>query len=172
MPDLKYICGLTNSKEIVSEIEWRDSRLEIEEGLHPPDVIGVEDNTRASFPLKLRHADSYIAERIALLGDAAHVMHPLAGQGLNQGMLDVQALCEILQDCKHLGQDIGSVLTLEPYATKRYLENHIIMGVVDKLHKLYSIESGPLVTLRSWGLEVVNELDRVKAAIMQQASGK
>lgn len=97
-------------------------------------------------------------------------MHPLAGQGLNQGILDVRALYAVLVKAMEVGQDVGSVFTLETYASERYLQNHVIMGVLDKLHKLYSYESGPFVQLRSWGLKMINEVDILKGAIMRQAS--
>ncbi|RYC60581.1 hypothetical protein CHU98_g5637 [Xylaria longipes] len=69
------------------------------------------------------------------------------------------------------GQDVGARMSLEPYNAERYVANHVLLGVVDKLHKLYSVESGPLVPLRSWGLSAVNAMGPLKGFFMQQAAG-
>ena len=69
------------------------------------------------------------------------------------------------------GQDIGAQLSLESYPAARYAVNNTLLGVVDKLHKLYSVQSGPLVPLRSWGLSAVDALGPLKAFFMEQASG-
>ena len=105
--DLNYIFTLTSAEEIENEITWRESLLKEDENTFPPRVIGVEDSSRAAFPLKLNHVDEYTAPRIALVGDAAHTVHPLAGQGLNLGLADVKSLCAVIQESLLLGQDIG-----------------------------------------------------------------
>ncbi|KAH8116514.1 ubiquinone biosynthesis hydrox [Phellopilus nigrolimitatus] len=142
--------------------------------LVPPVVTSIQPGTVASFPLRFAHADSYFGEdergsRTALLGDAAHTTHPLAGQGLNMGLGDAQALAECIQSAVRVGGDIGSRTALLPYARARYFENHKLLSTVDKLHKLYGSTLPPLVWARSVGLEVVNELDLLKAAIMMTA---
>lgn len=106
-----------------------------------------------------------------LFSDAAHTIHPLAGQGLNQGQGDIQALVETIKEAVQSGQDIGSLLALESYNARRYAANNLLLGVVDKLHKLYSVGSGPLVGLRSWGLSAVNAVTPLKTFFMQQAAG-
>jgi ubiquinone biosynthesis monooxygenase Coq6 len=131
----------------------------------------VQEGSIASFPLKLRHADTYTGERVALVGDAAHTIHPLAGQGLNQGQGDAQSLVKTIEFAVSHGQDLGAQLSLESYNSERYAANHIILNVCDKLHKLYSVESGPLVPLRSVGLRAVNALGPLKNFFMEQASG-
>jgi len=141
----------------------------------PPLVTSIQPGTIASFPLKYNHADSYLGEgpgsRTVLVGDAAHTVHPLAGQGLNLGLGDVECLARcIAQTLKH-GGDIGSFTALRPYARERYFANHKVMSAVDKLHKLYSSTLEPVVWARSVGLEVLNELDSVKAALMMDAGG-
>ena len=105
--DLKYILCLTDPEEIEKEIIWRESLLKQDENRFPPRIIGVEDSSRTSFPLKLNHVDEYIAPRIALVGDAAHTVHPLAGQGLNLGLADAKSLCSVIQQSISHGQDIG-----------------------------------------------------------------
>src|SRR5690606_35003062 len=112
--DLKFYETLKEG--IVDDVQWRESVTKYDENMVPARAIGVQDGTRASFPLKLRHADSYISERTALVGygrinnqvedlsdiltdirDAAHTVHPLAGQGLNQGLGDAQSLIRAIE---------------------------------------------------------------------------
>ncbi|KAI0083468.1 hypothetical protein BDY19DRAFT_900279 [Irpex rosettiformis] len=140
---------------------------------YPPLVTSVQPGTVASFPLKFSHADSYIGEgrgaRTVLVGDAAHTIHPLAGQGLNLGLADVEALSECIVDALSLGGDIGSYTALTPYARTRYFENHKMLSACDKLHKLYASTAEPVVWARSVGVEVLNELDALKGALMMSA---
>jgi ubiquinone biosynthesis monooxygenase Coq6 len=105
--DLKYLTTLNSPEEIENEITWRESLLKEDENMFPPRVIAVEENSRAAFPLKLNHVDEYTTSRIALVGDAAHTIHPLAGQGLNLGIADVKSLSATIQESLSLGQDIG-----------------------------------------------------------------
>ncbi|KAJ7043529.1 hypothetical protein C8F04DRAFT_1389674 [Mycena alexandri] len=183
--------------QIQAEIAWRERSHAIDETsayasasieakiqgipptgaeLLPPLVTSLQPGTVASFPLRFNHTDSYLGEgtgsRTVLVGDAAHTVHPLAGQGLNLGLADVECLARCIQDALLQGGDVGSRTALLPYAQERYFENHKIMSVMDKLHKLYSTSFEPVVWARSVGLEVVNEFDSVKAALMMEASGK
>lgn len=153
------------------ELVWRTQHTQFDARMIPQTVVGVQEGTIASFPLKLRHADTYIGERVALVGDAAHTIHPLAGQGLNQGQGDVQSLVKTIEYAVTHGQDLGTQMSLESYNSERYAANHVLLGVCDKLHKLYSVESGPLIPLRSIGLKAVNSLTPLKTFFMQQASG-
>lgn len=153
------------------ELAWRLQHTKVETQKVPQSVIGVQEGSVASFPLKMRHADTYIGERVALVGDAAHTVHPLAGQGLNQGQGDVESLVQTIESAVSHGQDIGVQMSLEPYNSERYATNHVLLGVVDKLHKLYSVDSGPLVPLRSIGLRAVNAMGPMKQFFMEQAAG-
>jgi ubiquinone biosynthesis monooxygenase Coq6 len=103
--------------------------------------------------------------------DAAHTIHPLAGQGLNQGQGDVASLVKTIEAAVRAGQDIGSLLSLEAYNSERYAANNLVMGVCDKLHKLYSVQSGPVVLLRSLGLDAVNRMGMLKGFLMRTAAG-
>ncbi|KFA80267.1 hypothetical protein S40288_04537 [Stachybotrys chartarum IBT 40288] len=152
------------------ELAWRLQHTPVAADTLPQAVVGVQEGTVASFPLKMRHADTYIGERVALVGDAAHTIHPLAGQGLNQGQADVQSLAKAIQYAVEHGQDLGTYMWLESYNSERYAANHVMLGVCDKLHKLYSVDSGPLVPLRSVGLRAVNALGPLKSFLMEQAS--
>ncbi|KAH9059062.1 hypothetical protein EDB87DRAFT_1685008 [Lactarius vividus] len=138
----------------------------------PPHVASIQPGTIASFPLRFRHAEEYIGSRTVLIGDAAHIVHPLAGQGLNLGLGDAAALARCVSTALALGGDIGSRTALAPYARERYFENHKVMSVVDKLHKLYASTAPPVVWARSTGLEVLNELDTLKAGIVGAAGGQ
>ncbi|KAH7170786.1 hypothetical protein EDB81DRAFT_179752 [Dactylonectria macrodidyma] len=166
--DINYMHSIPQNQD--EELSWRTQHTHIDARAVPQAVVGVQEGTVASFPLKLRHADTYIGERVALIGDAAHTIHPLAGQGLNQGQGDVQSLAKTIEYAVSHGQDLGSTLSLEPYTSERYAANHVILGVCDKLHKLYAVESGPLVPLRSIGLRAVNALGPLKNFFMEQAS--
>jgi ubiquinone biosynthesis monooxygenase Coq6 len=167
--DLEYMH--TQESGQAEEYSWRLEHTPFDYRAVPQTVIGVQEGTVASFPLKLRHADTYIAERVALVGDAAHTIHPLAGQGLNQGQGDVQSLAKTIEYAVRHGQDIGVTMSLDPYVSERYAANHVLLGVCDKLHKLYSVGSGPLVPLRSAGLSAVNALGPLKTFLMNQAAG-
>ncbi|KAI1264292.1 hypothetical protein F5Y18DRAFT_391778 [Xylariaceae sp. FL1019] len=167
--DLQYMHTMPSGHE--DEVAWRLQNTSFDAQAIPQTVIGVQEGTVASFPLKMRHADTYIGERVALVGDAAHTVHPLAGQGLNQGQGDVESLAKTIDYAVSHGQDIGARMSLESYNSERYAANHVLLGVVDKLHKLYAVESGPLVPLRSWGLNAVNAMGPLKGFFMQQAAG-
>lgn len=181
--DLQYYYTALENKtitgpELIEDVEYRinekfnsfkDDSLIDEQ--YPPKVIDVLDKSRARFPLKLSHADTYVVERIALVGDAAHTTHPLAGQGLNMGQGDVESLVKALENARTRGLDIGSLLALEPYWADRYPTNNMLLGVVDKLHKLYSTDFGPIVGLRTLGLNLVNNLQPLKDLMMGKVSG-
>lgn len=168
--DLKYMSSLSSG--LIDEVQWRleTTVLHDEDNTVPIPVVDVLENTRASFPLKMKHADTYISERVALVGDAAHTTHPLAGQGLNMGQSDVEHLVNALELAMNRGLDVGSTLSLEPYWANAYTSNHFKLGVVDKLHKLYSTDFYPLVQLRSYGLDFVNSQDWIKRFLMRRAS--
>jgi ubiquinone biosynthesis monooxygenase Coq6 len=168
--DLEYLHRLDSG--IADELEWRleNVKIEDEDNNVPIRIVDVQQGSRASFPLKMRHADTYVGERIALVGDAAHSTHPLAGQGLNMGQSDVANLVAAIETATNRGLDIGNLIALEPYWKNSYLANHAKLGVVDKLHKLYSTDFGPLVQLRSVGLNLVNDMTWMKRYLMSSAS--
>lgn len=170
MADLEYLHTIDSG--IVEEVQWRmqHTKIEDEDNSVPIPVVNVLEGTRANFPLKMKHVDTYIGDRVALVGDAAHTTHPLAGQGLNMGQSDVANLVKSLETAMLRGLDIGTPLALESYWKQSYLSNHAKLGVVDKLHKLYSTDFYPVVQLRSWGLDLVNSSDAVKRFFMSQAS--
>ncbi|KAL7629597.1 putative ubiquinone biosynthesis monooxygenase [Parahypoxylon ruwenzoriense] len=167
--DLEFMHTLSSGQE--DELSWRLEHTQFDRQAIPQTAVRVQEGTVASFPLKMRHADTYIGERVALVGDAAHSVHPLGGQGLNQGQGDVESLVKTIAYAVAHGQDIGSRMALEPYNAERYGPNHVLLGVCDKLHKIYSVGSGPLVPLRTLGLNAVNALGPLKNFVMDQAAG-
>jgi ubiquinone biosynthesis monooxygenase Coq6 len=167
--DLEYLHTLSSGQ--ADEVTWREQHTPVNQRAVPMRVAKVQDGTIASFPLRMRHADTYTGERVALVGDAAHTIHPLAGQGLNQGQGDAAALVRTISHAVQTGQDIGSTLALESYTSERYAENNAMLGVCDKLHRLYSVESGPLVGLRSLGLRAVDAMGPLKGFFMGRAAG-
>jgi 2-octaprenyl-6-methoxyphenol hydroxylase len=126
---------------------------------------------RQSFPLDMQIARAFVADRLALIGDAAHVVHPLAGQGLNIGMRDVAALAETLVDATRLGLDIGSQATLERYSRWRRFDSAFSAAVIDGLNRLFSNDSAPLRSLRDLGLGLVDRAPPLKRFLVNEAAG-
>ncbi|MDY0882232.1 UbiH/UbiF/VisC/COQ6 family ubiquinone biosynthesis hydroxylase [Dongia soli] len=126
---------------------------------------------RFSYPLKLLVAEKYLADRMVLVGDAAHGIHPIAGQGFNLGIRDVAALAEVLVDARRLGQDIGSPLVLERYARWRRFDNLLLVGVTDGLTRLFSNDLPPLRLARDLGFALFNKLKPAKRLAMRHAMG-
>ncbi|MER9598994.1 MULTISPECIES: ubiquinone biosynthesis hydroxylase [unclassified Mesorhizobium] len=132
--------------------------------------IHIADKPRA-WPLRLTIARAFVAPRIALAGDAAHGIHPIAGQGLNLGFKDVAALAEVVVEADRLGQDIGALDVLERYQQWRRFDT-VQMGITtDVLNRLFSNDFGPLRTLRDVGLGLVERMPRLKEFFIRQASG-
>jgi 2-octaprenyl-6-methoxyphenol hydroxylase len=126
---------------------------------------------RFAYPLTLVHAERYIDRRLALLGDAAHAIHPIAGQGLNLGLRDVAALAETLVDAHRLGLDVGDALVLERYQSWRRFDNMTLLAVTDGLNRLFSNDVAPLRMARDLGLAAVNRMPPLKRLFMRHAMG-
>ena len=126
---------------------------------------------RWSYPLSLMHAARYSAERLALIGDAAHVIHPIAGQGLNLGLRDVAALAELIVEARRIGLDIGNSETLARYERWRRFDNTALAAVTDGLNRLFSNEIPPLAAIRDAGLATVNRLPPLRRLFMRHAMG-
>jgi 2-octaprenyl-6-methoxyphenol hydroxylase len=126
---------------------------------------------RQSFPLDMQIARSFVADRLALIGDAAHAVHPLAGQGLNIGMRDVAALVETVIDATRLGLDIGTLPQLERYERWRRFDSAFSAAVMDGLNRLFSNDSAPLRVLRDLGLGLVDRAPALKRFFVSEAAG-
>jgi 2-octaprenyl-6-methoxyphenol hydroxylase len=126
---------------------------------------------RWSYPVGLMLAERYVDRRLALVGEAAHVIHPIAGQGLNLGIRDVAALAELITDTRRLGLDIGDDALLQRYQQWRRLDAILLAAVTDGLNRLFSNTIAPLRLVRDLGLAAVNRLPPVKRLLMRDAMG-
>ena len=126
---------------------------------------------RWAYPLRLLHAERYVDDRLALAGDAAHAIHPIAGQGLNLGLRDVAALAEAVVDAHRLGLDIGAADVLERYERWRRFDTLMLLAVTDGLNRLFSNDLPPLRLARDLGLAAVNRLPSLKRVLMRHAMG-
>ena len=126
---------------------------------------------RFSYALSVQCAHHYIANRIALVGEAVHTIHPIAGQGLNLGLRDVAALTEVLVDALRLGQDPGDSAVLARYQQWRRPDNLALVAVTDGLNRLFSTALPPIRLLRGLGLAAVNQAPFVRQLLMRHAMG-
>jgi 2-octaprenyl-6-methoxyphenol hydroxylase len=145
------------------------SELERRFGLHLGDLEIV--GPRRVLPLGLWVARTFIAPRLALVGDAAHVIHPIAGQGLNMGLKDVAALAEVIVDAVRLGLDPGSVAVLERYQRWRRFDTVAMGAATDGLNRLFSNQSDVLRLARDVGIGLVDRLPVLKRFFIREAAG-
>lgn len=131
----------------------------------------LEPELVRAFPLVLMKPESMIANRVALMGDAAHVVHPLAGHGMNLGFGDVAALLSIL-GTKQSGADCGDERLLRRYKRMRKEDVLLMQIVTDGLERLFASQAQPVTLIRTLGLQLMNQLPFLKRALIQQALGK
>lgn len=129
-------------------------------------VLGV-----ASFPLKRQHAQRYVKQGVALVGDAAHMINPLAGQGVNIGLLDAAALAEILVDARKRGKDIADLAVLQRYEAMRRNENLKMMTLMDVFYRSFSNDILPIKLLRNLGLGLAQRITPARNKAMKAAMG-
>ena len=126
---------------------------------------------RFTYPLNLTVADSFIAERLALVGDAAHGMHPIAGQGLNAGLRDIGALTQVLSEAHRRGEDFASPLVLERYQQWRRFDTATLALTTDLTNKLFSSDNPLLRAARDLGMGVINALPPLRRNFIREAAG-
>ncbi len=129
---------------------------------------------RAAFPLRLRLrlAERYVAGRCALMGDAAHVVHPLAGQGMNLGLRDVACLRRVLRDARERGSDLGAAHVLRRYERERRSENTLAARGLDAIERIYGSSSTPLAALRGAALAVAGRFSPLRHVLADLAAGR
>ncbi len=132
-------------------------------------VVGA--TRRAAFPLKLQLAETYQSDRFVLLGDAAHAVHPLAGQGVNLGLRDVAELRDTLRAARDAGRDIGAEHVLRRYARRRRSADTLDARGFDALARIYAWQSPPLVAARGLGVRLLDRLAPLKRRIAAHAAG-
>lgn len=135
----------------------------------PPAIKSVVDKSRGAFPLGFAHASSYVDKGVALIGDAAHRIHPLAGQGVNLGYGDVSCLVEKVAEAVYNGAEVNDMNYLLAYEKERLQQNVPIMMGVHGLQKLYGTDFPPVVLLRSLGLKVTHSVPFLKNLFVNRA---
>lgn len=127
--------------------------------------------TRFAYPLNLSLANSFVAERIALVGDAAHGVHPIAGQGLNAGLRDIAALAEVLSDAKQQGEDYGNSIVLGRYQQWRRFDTATLAVATDTFNRLFSNDNPLLRAARDIGMGIVNAAPSLRRNFIREAAG-
>ncbi len=126
---------------------------------------------RSSYPLGFHHAAQITAQRLALVGDAAHAIHPIAGQGLNLGFRDVAALAQVLVEGTRLGLDLGDAQLLARYQRWRALDSLMVAIATDSLTRIYSVPGRTASAVRRFGMGLINRLGPVRDRLMSEARG-
>ena len=146
--------------------------IEAMENQFPDELGGIESVVdRGSFPIAKAHAKNYVSNRVALIGDAAHTVHPLAGQGVNLGMLDAAALCETVLAAHASGIDPGNRRYLRQYERWRRGENTMMISVLDGFYHAFKPQPAPFQKIRSAALDIANNGGPLKRFIMRYALG-
>jgi 2-octaprenyl-6-methoxyphenol hydroxylase len=138
-------------------------------GSHLGEVTPI--GPRHAFPLSLHIATRFVAPRLALIGDAAHVVHPIAGLGLNLGFRDIAALAETTAEAVRLGLDHGGMAALERYQAWRRLDTVLVACMTDGLNRLFSTDNTALRLVRDLGLGIVDRVDPLKSFFVHEAAG-
>ncbi len=131
----------------------------------------IAADPRLCVPLRQRHAKRYVAEGLALIGDAAHTIHPLAGQGVNLGFLDAAVLAEVLLHAAERGERLADIRVLSRFERRRMPHNLALMAAMEGFERLFQADQLPLRWLRNTGLKLVNQIPEAKATFVRQALG-
>ena len=126
---------------------------------------------RYKYPLSLSISEEFVKLRFALIGDAAHGIHPIAGQGLNAGLKDIAALCHVLRDAHQRGENIGAIDVLERYQEWRRFDVNLLALATDGFNKLFSNSNALLRAGRALGLGIVNHIPKVRRSFIREAAG-
>jgi 2-octaprenyl-6-methoxyphenol hydroxylase len=126
---------------------------------------------RLSFPLKLSISENYVSDKFAVIGDAAHGYHPIAGQGLNAGLRDIAALVDVISCARERGEDFSSINILNRYQEWRRFDNQTLGFATDNLNKIFSSYDPLFGSLKNLGMKIIDKSNRTKRAFMRQAAG-
>lgn len=137
----------------------------------PPKVVKLVSE-RMAFPLSLMHARDYVSNRMVLIGDSAHTVHPLAGQGVNLGFEDASALSKVIAEGIMVGSDIGELSLLKKYEMERKSANIMMMAILDGFQKAFSVDFGPFNLLRAAALQGAQHFGPLKRSIVSYATGE
>jgi 2-octaprenyl-6-methoxyphenol hydroxylase len=156
-----------------SAVHWDEKTFNAALAERFPDFYGKVSlaGGRFTYPLSLTHAHSYIAPRMVLVADAAHAIHPIAGQGLNLGLRDVAELAQLVIAAKKAGGDVGAEELLRRYESARRPDNMLMAAATDTLNKLFSNDAAPARILRRMGLRMVQAAPAARKFFMKQAMG-
>ena len=137
------------------------------------DLLGklALNSARTSYPLSFQHTARITGDRLVLVGDSAHGMHPIAGQGLNLGMRDVGALVEVLEEARRLGLDLGDSEVLKRYEKWRALDSLMVMAATDGLTRLFGVPGKAASAIRRFGMSGVQRTPLLKQFFMNEARG-
>jgi len=174
--DNEHFCSIVwadepNTIERLKKLGKKDFKQELEDAFESRlgKIKSVSD--RASFPLFMRHAKQYVMPRMALIGDAAHTIHPLAGQGLNLGIADAFELAKVVQSAIDAERDFADFLNLRKYERQRKSDNVAMIFAMDGLKYLFASQFAPVKWARNVGLNMTNALNPVKNIIMKKVLG-
>ncbi|XP_010273734.1 PREDICTED: ubiquinone biosynthesis monooxygenase COQ6, mitochondrial isoform X2 [Nelumbo nucifera] len=137
----------------------------------PPKVVKIASE-RMVFPLSLLHSNDYASNRVVLIGDAAHTVHPLAGQGVNLGFGDATVLSKVISDGISIGSDIGEISLLRKFEAERKPANIMMMALLDGFQKAYTVDFGPLNVLRAAAFHAAQFITPLKKNIISYATGE
>ncbi len=126
---------------------------------------------RYSFPLKLSISEKYVADKFAVIGDAAHGYHPIAGQGLNAGLRDIAALVDVISCARERGEDFSSINILNRYQEWRRFDNQTLGFATDNLNKIFSSYDPFFSSLKNLGMKMIDKSNQAKSIFMRQAAG-
>jgi 2-octaprenylphenol hydroxylase len=171
-----YHCSIvwSNSPEEVRRLETMDDAAFCEELTRVFEQrLGqvISTSPRLSYPLKTQEAEHYVKSGVALIGDAAHTLHPLAGQGANLGMADAQCLAKVILEANKKHRSIGAYHTLRRYERERRFHNRVMMGGVDGIKYLFAARNPIMQKTRQFGLGVINNVACLKNVIARYALG-
>jgi len=168
-----FIVWTEPSARITDLMKLSDADLEEELNRRLGDRLGRAriNGPRQCFPLALTLAENYVAHRLALIGDAAHAIHPIAGQGLNLGIRDAAALAEVIVDARRLGLDFGMKTALLDYERWRRFDNTCLAAATDLLNRVFAIDNPVLNVAREAGMALLDRVGPARRLFMSEAMG-